>query len=104
MTINKLFWRIRGHDGFKTTFEMRVEVGQLTRNQINHVLRTLAAKAGLSDTEIVGAYAKRKTTIANGLLDVHRDSKYPTYSCGGGAVFTASVVDEHGTITRNRTL
>jgi mRNA-degrading endonuclease YafQ of YafQ-DinJ toxin-antitoxin module len=102
--MKKLFWRIRGHDGFKDTFDKTVALGQFSDEQMKHLLRALTAKAGLSDHEIVGAYAKRKTKIANDLLEVHRDFRYPTYMCGHGPVFTASVVDEHRKITRHPTL
>ncbi len=98
--MKNLFWRIRDDDGF----DMTVGFGQFTGEQIKHLLRALTAKGNLDKREIVGAYAKRKTKIANGLLEVQRDSRYPTYRCGGGPVFTASVVDERGKITRHPTL
>ena len=94
--MNKTFWLIRGHDGFKTIFERKVKLGQFTVDQIQNLLQALAAKAGLDFDEIVGAYAKRKTKIANGLLFVHKDPRHPTYMCGSVPVFTASVVDENG--------
>jgi hypothetical protein len=65
--------------------------------------KTLAAKAGLTQDEIVGAYAKRGTKIANDLLIVHKDSAYPTFWCGSNPHFAVSVVDETGKITPNRT-
>jgi hypothetical protein len=92
--MSNFYWLIRGHDGFKTIFEMKVSVGQFTRDQLHQLLKALAAKAGLTDTEIVGAYAKRRTKIANDLLKVHDD--FPTYMCGCGQTFTATVVDESG--------
>jgi hypothetical protein len=77
--MKKLFWSIRGHDGFKEIFDMTVRLGQFIDEQMKHLLRALTARASLSGREIVGAYAKRKTKIANDLLDVHRDFRYPTY-------------------------
>lgn len=100
----KRYWRICGYDGSKEIFNMSVGFGQFTTDQIKHLLRTLAAKAGLTDAEIVGAYAKRKTKIANDLLSVQKDFNYPTYACGDNPSFLASVVDGHGKITRHRTL
>jgi putative addiction module component (TIGR02574 family) len=97
--MKKLCWRIRGYDSLKPIFERTVELGQFTENQIGHLLMVLAAKAGLSYEEIVGAYAKRKTKIANDFLVVHRDPKYPSVSCGLNPHFVASVVDENGKIT-----
>ena len=96
--MNTRYWLIRGHDGLKTIFEMQVGLGQFSENQIQHLLRALAARAGLNFAEIVGAYAKRRTKISNNLLAVHRDLKHPTYMCGSNPVFTASVVDEQGQI------
>jgi hypothetical protein len=98
--MKKSYWLIRGHDSHKTIFEISVGLGQFTDLQIKHLLRALAAKAGLSFSEIVGAYAKRGTTASNDLLEVHKDSKYPTYMCGSNPVFTASVADEKGRIRR----
>jgi hypothetical protein len=80
---------------------MTVGFGQFTEDQMRHLLRALAAKAGLNLREIVGAYASRKTKIANHLLEVHKDFAYPTYSCGSNPHFEASVVDEQGRIHRH---
>ena len=101
MMLTKRFWRIRGYDGVKTIFEVKVGLGQFTDGQIQHLLRALAAKEGLTFGEIVGAYAKRGTKISNDLLTVHRDMKYPTFMCGLDTVFTASVVNEDGKIIVN---
>jgi hypothetical protein len=94
--MKKRYWLIRGHDGFKPTFEMKVGVGQFTEGQLRNLLMALAAKACLTETEIVGAYAKRKTTIANDLLAVQKDGPYPNLTCGTNPYFTAVVVDERG--------
>jgi hypothetical protein len=100
----KRYWLIRGYDGLRTIFEMRVGLGQFTDEQIKHLLQALAAKAGLTFTEMVGAYARRKTTIANDLLSVHKGFNFPTYSCGCDPHFAASVVDENGKIHRHPVL
>lgn len=97
--MKKLCWRIRGYDSLKPIFERTVELGQFNENQMGHLLMALAAKAGLSYDEIVGAYAKRRTKIANDFLIVQRDPKYPSFSCGLNPHFVASVVDENGKIT-----
>ncbi len=100
LTKKKLYWRICGYDSLKQIFERTVELGQFTENQMKHLLMTLAAKAGLDYDEIVGAYATRRTKIANAFLIVHKDSEYPTFWCGSNPHFAASVVDENGKITR----
>ena len=78
-----------------------MELGQFTDGQIQHLLQALAAKAGLTFAEIVGAYAKRKTSISTDLLEVHKDFNQQTYMCGCDPHFTASVVDENGKIIVN---
>jgi hypothetical protein len=96
--MHKRYWRIQGHDGFKTIFETTVEHRLFTNEQIQQVLQALAAKAGLTFTEIIGAYSRRRSNISNDLLAVHRDSGHPIYMCGSNPTFTASVVDENGKI------
>ena len=97
----KLYWNIRGYDGSKLIFERTVDLGQFTENQIMHLLQALVSKAGLSYNEIVGAYAKRGTKIANDHLHVHKEFAYPTLMCGSDPHFVASVRDENGKITRH---
>ncbi len=58
------------------------------------MLKALVAKEGLDHDEIVGAFAKRRTTIANELLSVRRDRRVHQYSCGDNPWFLAQVVDE----------
>ena len=94
--MKKLYWLIEGHDSFKTFFEMKVGIGQFTSDQIDQLLKALVAKAGLTYSEIVSAYATRRTKIANNLLAVHTD--YPMAMCGTNPYFTATVVDENGKI------
>jgi len=68
----KTHWLIRGYDSMRLIFEREVKAGQLSEEEVKALLRTLAAKAGLSFDEIVGAYAKRRTGIANDLLFVQK--------------------------------
>jgi hypothetical protein len=94
--MSKRYWLIQGYDGLETIFKTKVGIGQFTSDQIQDLLKALTAKMGLTCDEIVGAYAKRGTKIANDLLAVHHD--FPTYMCGSTPVFTASIVDESGKI------
>lgn len=94
-------WRLEGYDGERLIFEMMVPLGVFTDGQMRDLLRALTAKASLTNEEIVGAYAKRKTKIANDLLEVLRDTRYPTFLCGVNPHFVASVVDDHGKIKRH---
>jgi hypothetical protein len=95
-----LYWRIQGYDGFETIFKTRVKLGQFTEDQIKDLLRALTAKASLTFDEIVGAYARRRTKIANDLLHVHKDSAHSTYMCGSNPHFAASVVDADNKIIK----
>jgi len=49
-------------------YERKLDLGPITEDQLKSLLKALAAKAGLTVDEIVGAYAKRRTTIANDLV------------------------------------
>ena len=98
--MKKFYWRIRGFDGSTQVFERTVEIGQFTYNQIQHLLKALVAKAGLDNDEMIGAYAKRGTKIANDHLAIVKDFESPTYMCGSNPHFVAAVIDEHGKITR----
>ncbi len=100
--MSKHYWLIQGYDGLETIFKTKVGIGQFTTDQIQDLLKALTAKMGLTCDEIVGAYAKRGTKIANDHLAVHHD--FPTYMCGSNPVFTASIVDERGKIIPKRKL
>lgn len=95
-----LYWRICGYDSSTTIFKRTVKLGQFTENQMKQLLMTLTAKASLNYNEIIGAYATRRTKIANDFLVVHKDFAYPTFMCGSNPHFAASVVDANGKITR----
>lgn len=98
--MTKLYWLIRGYDSSTLIFERIVDLGQITESQMTHLLQALVSKAGLSYYQIVGAYAKRGTKIANNHLVVHKDFAYPTFMCGSNPHFVASVTDKNGKITR----
>ena len=94
------YWRIRGYESTTVIFEKIVPTGQITTEQIQDLLRALAAKDGLSYEEILGAYAKRGTRIANDLLLVHRDGPYQHFWCGHAPYFEACLIDENGKVCR----
>ncbi len=85
----KLYWRICGYDSSKLFFEKTVGLGQFTESQMEQLLMALTAKVGLDYNEIIGAYATRRTKIVNDHLIIHKDSRYPTLSCGSNPHFTA---------------
>ena len=67
----------------------------MTDSQITNALKALAAKEGLDLNEIIGAYAKRKTKVANDLLEVRRTSPFFGYECGENPYFIARVVEDN---------
>ena len=90
------FWRVRGYNGLTPFYDVQIPTPYLSENQLKALLRCLAAKEGLSYDEIVGAYAKRKTTLRNDHLEITKNGPYPEYSCGYDPHFVAIVVDSDG--------
>jgi hypothetical protein len=84
------YWHIEGYDGTQKIFECEVKYAHFSKTQIEAVLMALAAKAGLTFTEIINAYASPKTPARNQLLHVHRSfGPRPTYTCGDNPSFSA---------------
>jgi hypothetical protein len=79
-------------DGLNKIYGQRVRFSQLSDDQVKALLKALVAKAGLTFYEIVGAYARRRTKIANGLLLVQRDGPRSGFTCGSNPYFIAMVV------------
>jgi len=90
----KFFWEITGYDSTREIFKQTVPSGCFTDRQIQDLLQILVAKAGLSYKEIIGACAKRKTRLANDLLEVkhHRPNQF--YECGSNHYFIARIVKQ----------
>ncbi len=88
------YWEIAGYQGTEKIFERKIKLGCYTESQMKQLLKALAAKVGLNTDEIVGAYAKRGTKDANELLEVRRDPKFATLTCGINPHFVARVVKE----------
>lgn len=91
-TKQQRLWKICGYDSLEKIFEIYVPVGYFSENQVQGLLKALAAKTGLSCEEIVRAYQKRKTKRANSLLEVRRDGPNPRFMCGSNPHFTAGIV------------
>ena len=94
--MRKRFWRIRGECGFETIFDQTLPLGRITDDQLKALLRCLAAKANLTNGEIVDAYVKRKTKQEHKFMPVQSNGTTPGYYCGFDTVFTAIIVDEVG--------
>ena len=88
---SKRTWVIEGYNGSKRFYREEISVGHFTDRTIELCLQALCA-AELDPNEIVGAYARRSTTRANNLLEVHVDRRNNTYQCGNSTHFTARKV------------
>jgi hypothetical protein len=88
-------WHIEGYDGYKKIYDKKIKLGYFSQNQIQYLLKALAAKAGLNFNEIVGAYAKKRTKIHNNLLEIRKEGPYPFYRCGENPHFIARIKNEN---------
>ena len=92
--MSELYWHIEGYNSPNKTYDRKVKAVYFSEKQIQVLRMALTAKAGLNFDEIVGAYAKKGTKIANNLLSIQKDGPYPIYSCGDNPYFTARVIRE----------
>ena len=89
------YWHIEGYDSLTKIYDRKVKSGYYGENQVQALVKALAAKAGLSFDEIVGACARKRTKISNDLLSVRRDGPYLVFTCGDNPHFIARFV-KHG--------
>jgi hypothetical protein len=86
-------WHVEGYNSTELIFDERFPTGQMTVEQVKRLLQALASRH-LTDNEIVGAYATRKTHIANRLLDVHKDQQHEkrrtVFMCGDNPYYVAT--------------
>lgn len=90
-TATNRYWRIEGFDSTHRIYYREIRAAQLGYNQVGPLLQALVAKAGLDFEEIVGAYAARRASIRNELLQVTSDPQ-SRFSCGTNPFFTAVLV------------
>ena len=91
MTKPRSYWLIRGYDGDRLFYQREIDGGQLMQSQVKPLLRSLVGRAGLNFDEIVGAYAKRGTKIANNMLEVLKEGSKPIFTCGTSPHFIAAL-------------
>jgi hypothetical protein len=94
-TSNRM-WRIQVCDGTAVLYEKVVKFGQITEPSMKALLKTLVAKHSLDNDEIVGCYAKRRTSIHSDNLPVTRirDTGKYGFSCGDNPFALAVLVKE----------
>lgn len=87
-------WRIRGYDSLTLIFDERIPIGQITEGALKELLRALAAK-DLSPHELIGAFAKRRTSISNTFLEIQKETQFEKrctiYTCGNNPFYSAEV-------------
>jgi hypothetical protein len=89
------YWRIDGWDSTARIFSISVPIGYMSESTVEDLLRSLVAKAGLSNEEIVMAHFNNRARIRSAVLDVQRSSKSPfSLSCGSNPHFVATVVSQ----------
>ncbi len=78
--------------------ETIIPSGNITEQQLDSLMQTLAAKHGLSDDEIALSFYRKNCKSYLSLLEVRYDRKNRTRECGQNPYCTASLVDENGVI------
>ena len=90
----QLCWRIRGYDSLTLIFDERFPTKQITEGALKELLRALVAR-DLLPHELIGAYAKRRTSISNALLEIQKETqlekKLTIYTCGNNPFYSAEV-------------
>ena len=84
-------WIVRGYDGTNLIYERAIPCALYTKNQIQLLLQALTAKAGLSNDEIVGAYARKRSKLRNGHLEVQQNGPSGGLMCGSNPHFVAFI-------------
>jgi len=92
----KHVWVIERYDRLKVIAQYTIPSGQITEENLKHLLRTLAAKHELDDEEIIPCFLKRNTKKYWDYLEVKHDSKakYYTLYCQGKMEISALCVPE----------
>lgn len=83
------YWHIEGYDGLTKIYDRKIKSGYYGEDQVQLLVQVLAAKAGLTFDEIVGAFAKRRSKLSNDLLCVRRGGHGAVFMCGDNPHFIA---------------
>jgi hypothetical protein len=86
----KKYWRIDGYDGDKLRLREEILLSKMSKKRLIKTLECLAAKANLTEKEIIEEYAKKETASSRLSVNVERDS---IFTCGEGVInFVAKVI------------
>jgi len=93
----KYVWVIERYDGLRVIAQHTIPSGQITEDNLKHLLRALAAKYELNDDEIIPCFLKKNTRKYWDYLEVQHDSKakyYTLYCQGRMQIFALCVPEE----------
>jgi hypothetical protein len=87
-----MHWRITGWDSMGWSYEKRLSAGLLSWRKAEEVFKVLvAARSGLTESEIIGAFQRKKRRLRNSLLDVTWDGPR-AMNCGSNPYFRVELV------------
>lgn len=94
--MSKRVWIIEGWQGQASIWSKEIPCSDLPESRVEDVLRCLVAKHGLSEDEIVSAFARANTGLFAPHLEItkSRANEPWSLSCGGNPFFTARVVEQ----------
>lgn len=92
----KYVWVVEKYDGLKIVAQYTIPSGQITEENLKHLMRTLAAKHELTDEEIIPCFLKKNTKKYWDYLEVKHGGKAKYYSlyCQGKMEIMALCVPE----------
>lgn len=93
--MTKRVWIIEGWHGTKKIFSKEIPCAAISERQVKEVLKCLVAKNGLSEDEIVSAFARKSSLLFVPHLEIQPSQANCPWSltCGDNPFFTARVRD-----------
>jgi hypothetical protein len=88
-------WQIRGYDNTTKIFDELIPAGQITRSNLEELLRSLAGR-NLSSRELLNACAKRNTERFHDFPQIHKENdsarRRTNHYCGDNPHYAAILV------------
>lgn len=94
--MSKRVWIIEGWQGQASIWSKEIPCNDLPESRVEDVLRCLVAKHGLTEEEIVNAFAGANSGRFSPHLEITKSKGTEPWSlsCGGNPFFTARVGDQ----------
>ena len=97
--MNKRYWEVTVWDSAKQLKQLHIPVGQITRQKLQELLRTLTAKYSLTDEETAKCFLKRNTKLHLPHLEIRKDIndslRTMSYMCGTNPHCYARVLNQN---------